>query len=497
MIEKARLAMRQIDHVFVLMLENRSFDHFFGLSGRPGIPRPADPDFRPGATDRSVVDPPHEFEDVRAQVHGGAMSGFSQTAKQAFSPHDIPVITQLAQEFLLFDNWYSSLPGPTWPNRFFVHAASSGGLAASPSALDDLTAVTLPSAAFKFQHGTIFDRLSSAGKKWRIYHGDVHPQVLSVEGMVAKSFNPEFFRPLYPEGNASGFAADLQGDGYDVAYTFIEPNYAIQLFSQFVQGDSQHPRGLVSAGEGLVKFVYETIRNSSVWQNSLLLITWDEHGGFFDHVPPPPAIPPGDTATNRARAGPNSPEFGFDVLGVRVPAILVSPWVSRGVLGSKVFPGSTFDHTSVISSLRANFGLGEPITHRDAAAPNWWSALNAQPRTGLDAGPHALAAVQSVTTPAPAALGMVREPVAHGGQQKPDPFIEGVALIALDLDRFVSQQKATPTLATQVFQKPPLANSVPPTAQVAGADLNLKLLSYIQQVDAKVLTHKESLKGKP
>ena len=488
--------MTQIDHVFVLMLENRSFDHFFGLSGRAEIPRPTEPDFKPGATDRSAADMPHEFEDVRAQVNGGAMNGFSHDSKLAFSPIDIPIVTQLAAEFVLFDNWHSSLPGPTWPNRFFVHAASSGGLAASPKALDNLTAVTLPSAAFTFQNGTIFDRLSAAGKKWRVYHGDVHPQVLALEGMVSKSFNSDLFRPIYPAAHASDFAADLNAGGYDVAYTFIEPNYAIELFSQFVRGDSQHPRGLVSSGEGLIKFVYETIRNSSVWLNSIFLIVWDEHGGFFDHVPPPPAVPPGDAATNRERAGPDSPEFGFDSYGVRVPALLVSPWVSKGGLGSKLFPTSTFDHSSVIASLRAHFSLGGPITERDATAPSWTGAINTEPRTGLDAGPSVLAAVQH-TAAALTAVISIEEPLGHGAVSAPDPFIEGVALIALDLDRYVSQQKATATLATREFQEQVLTKSLRIAARAAGADFNLQMLAYIKQVDAKVLAHKEDLKGKP
>jgi phospholipase C len=155
--------------------------------------RPADPGFGPGAADRSAVAVPHEFEDIQRQVAQGAMTGFSPYAKRAFQPPDIPVLTQLAQEFLLFDNWHSSLPGPTWPNRFFVHAASSGGLAASPTAFGSTTGVILPSAAFEFEHGTIFDRLAAAGQKWRVYQGDVHPQVLAIEGMVKKSFDPDLF----------------------------------------------------------------------------------------------------------------------------------------------------------------------------------------------------------------------------------------------------------------------------------------------------------------
>src|SRR5215831_16578142 len=98
--------MSAVDHVFVLMLENRSFDHFFGLSGRPFVPRPADPDFMPGAMDRSD-DPLHEFENVQTQIAGGTMSGFDKAAKLAYTPAQIPIVTQLADEFVLFDNWFS------------------------------------------------------------------------------------------------------------------------------------------------------------------------------------------------------------------------------------------------------------------------------------------------------------------------------------------------------------------------------------------------------
>ena len=89
--------MATVDHVFVLMLENRSFDHFFGLSGRPSIPKPDDPEFGPGATDRAAVDPPHEFQDVQKQLAGTAMSGFDKEAKVAFEPPQIPVISQLPE----------------------------------------------------------------------------------------------------------------------------------------------------------------------------------------------------------------------------------------------------------------------------------------------------------------------------------------------------------------------------------------------------------------
>ncbi|GAC1410161.1 MAG: alkaline phosphatase family protein [Burkholderiaceae bacterium] len=487
--------MGQIDHVFVLMLENRSFDHFFGLCEAPGVPRPTDPLFGPGASDRSSTDLPHEFADVQAQVAAGAMTGFSPYARLAFLPPAIPVVSHLAQEFLLFDNWHSSLSGPTWPNRFFVHAASSGGLAGSPSAFNTSTAVILPWESFKFQNGTVFDRIEKVGKRWRVYHGDMHPQVLALDGMVAKSFNEDLFRPLYPADHASDFAADLDSGTYDVDYTFIEPDYAIGITSQFADGDSQHPRGLVSAGEGLIKLVYESIRNSNIWEKSALLVVWDEHGGFYDHVKPPAATPPGDAPTNAHRAGENPPTFGFDTFGVRVPALLISPWVRKGSLGSTASPGKTFDHSSVISSLREQFALGEQITARDGAAPTWTTALSGPLRTGANAPPTKL----NKTTAAPLAArlaGSVAQEPAVAPAQRPDPFIEGVALIALDLDRYVSQQQATQTIASEAFVKQVRMATFRTSAEEGGADFRLQLLAYIKQVDAKVVAHKGAMNAK-
>jgi phospholipase C len=121
--------MAKIEHVFVLMLENRSFDHFFAFSGLPGVPQaPASFNFVPGAPNRLTTDPPHEFESVRDQVNGGAMTGFAGVGLQGFVPSALSTLIKLAQNSLFFDNWFSSMPGPTWPNRLFAHAGSSAGL---------------------------------------------------------------------------------------------------------------------------------------------------------------------------------------------------------------------------------------------------------------------------------------------------------------------------------------------------------------------------------
>jgi len=488
--------MTTVDHIFVLMLENRSFDHFFGLSGRASIPRPSDPAFGPGATDRASFDPPHEFADVQAQIAGG-MGGFAPAAKLAFQRSQVPVISQLADEFVLFDNWYASVPGPTWPNRFFVHAASSGGLATSPTQFQASGSVILPKSAFQFQKGTIYDRLTATQKQWRVYHGDVHPQVLAVPGMVKEYLNgSDHFCPTYDSGpHFSDFATDVSRATYEPAFTFIEPDYAIQILSQFRNGDSDHPLGLVSAGERLIKYVYESLRNSPLWSRSALLITWDEHGGFYDHVIPPQATPPGDAPLNRPTDG-SDPGFQFDRLGVRVPALLISPLAPKGKLGSELFPGKFFDHSSVIKSVFDNFGLGAPLTARDGAAPSWLAGLTVGARAGAGDGPVTLSIAPPVAIPTAKATKATKAAEAST-QVDVDGFLAGTALIALDLDREMAKKPGVAAVANLAPQTLPQYEAAR-LASVSDPHFRLQLLQYINQVAvrAQVVRLKAKL-GKP
>lgn len=370
------MAKNPIAHVFVLMLENRSFDHLYGLSGLYGIPPPP-PAFglRPGATDVLASDPPHEFDDVANQLAGGAMTGFPKfggpAAMQGFEAGRNPVLQQLAQAGVLMDNWFSSMPGPTWPNRFFAHAASSGGLDNSPGNVDVWQAMNSPLYSYKFQNGHLFDRLLRHGQSWRIYKGDSFPQVLALQGMVDKRLDRTYFR------NFSDFKADMTAANL-AAYTFIEPQY--DGFNQFANGNSQHPLGSISAGERLIRDTYNSIFQNEVGSSSVLLVTWDEHGGFFDHVAPPAATPPGDDQSlNRARAS-KPRNFAFDRLGLRVPALLISPWLPCG-LGSTVFGGRIFEHSSIVRSVRETFQSGDALTQRDATASSWNTAFLSTPRT--------------------------------------------------------------------------------------------------------------------
>ena len=421
----------RIQHVFCLMLENRSFDHMLGFSGITGTDAssgshthihglnplglrsavesfqtnsiggivkkegrswpPSSPisvrelltsnsfggksyGVQQGADYTMPLDPGHEFLEVLEQLcgpgaaypFGGAYppvlnSGFvasyhARVAQDDEVPQDnlveimkcysssnqLPVLTALAEEFVVCDNWHASMPGPTWPNRFFAHGASSGGLDHSPLSVDIVKWKTV--SGFEFKNGTIFDRMNDSNTKWRIYAGDEFPVVGALEGIGLTDIH-----------GYDDFAEDVAQPDYPISYTFIEPNYG-HFLGDYKCGTSQHPQDDVTRGEALIKATYEAIRNSPLWNASLLIITWDEHGGFYDHLPPPAAVPPGDTAPGDTY---NKYGFTFEQYGPRVPAVVISPLIPRNLIDHRLY-----DHASIPATLEKCFGL-KSLTQRD------------------------------------------------------------------------------------------------------------------------------------
>lgn len=234
----------------------------------------------------------------------------------------------------------------------------------------------------------------------------------------------------------TGFAADLQSP-YTYQYTFIEPNYG-DITSTYAGGSSQHPMDDVYGGEGLIKAVYEAIRNSPVWDTSLLIITYDEHGGFYDSVVPPAAVPPDDGSPSTY----NQWGFTFNQLGVRVPAVVVSPWIAAQTVDQTVY-----DHASVPATIERLFGL-PALTARDAAAKDVTALFTqAQPRTDAPttlnnpAPPAARAADMSPD----AAQALLSEPIPESGD------LPGFLQIALktDLELSATAQERDEALARQ------------------------------------------------
>lgn len=435
-----------IQHVFVLVLENRSFDHMLGIStardaeglqaGRgidavSGVPTSIDGPsnqtndhggqtfkIKAGAPYWLPVDPPHEFCDVKLSLASTAIQGDPNddtcsysgvyppitlagfvdnyankaayepdaalkaaaeadlgTVLACFTAAQVPAISSLAKEFAVCDSWFSSLPGPTWPNRFFLHAATSGGLDNSPGT-GSVIASQLD--GYNFSNGTIYDALDSKELNWRIYHGDAFPQVAALAGMDLATMVSNYH-------GLDDFAADLQNSDFDAAYTFIEPDYG-HLFTHsgnFQCGNSQHPLDDVTRGDALIKYVYEAIRGSPHWESSLLVVTYDEHGGFYDHVAPPGATAPGDIEDPDN----NKHGFLFDQLGVRVPAIVISPLIPalhpKGARDQNcnLIDHTRYDHGSLLATIEEIFGLS-PLTNRDATANRFSHLLSlAVPRT--------------------------------------------------------------------------------------------------------------------
>jgi len=429
-IKKANQA---IKHVFVLMLENRSFDHMLGVlkypateieTGLPTTLKGLDQTFTNShggvlfnteakAGPVMTNDPAHEFEDVVQQLCGATAvypqggpyppinnSGFVDNfaGSQNVSPRagaanlgdvmlgydtetKLPVLTALAKEFAVCDNWFSSLPGPTWPNRFFVHGASSAGLEHSPGAGEIIKWDVL--SGFRFPNGSIFDRLKQRfpGKNaFRIYKGTKKPLIGSIPCVAALHGIH-----LGDARSYDNFSTDLTPD-YPFPYTFIEPNYGNFLTGGFSGGNSQHPRDDVRSGEELIRKTYLAIRNSPLWLSSLLIITYDEHGGFFDHVAPGAVVAPGDGADARF----NKSGFAFDQYGVRVPALVISAYTPKSGISHRLY-----DHSSIPATLESLFGM-DPLTKRDAQANDLTSlAALAEPRTDppLDLPPLGVPAI--------------------------------------------------------------------------------------------------------
>jgi phospholipase C len=378
-----------IEHIFVLMLENRAFDHMLGFSEIQGrdaetgsatqvngltgiesnvfngstylVSKPADTVM--------PVDPGHEFTNVLEQLsgqgtnypRGGAYppidnSGFvasyaasgGSTAPgeimKCFAPDQLPVLVALAEEFAICDNWHASVPGPTWPNRMFVHAASAGGLDHSPSNQEIVEWETI--GGFQFKAGSIFDALKQKGVSYRLYGGDDFPMVAALKGIS-----------LFDIHHYSTFASDLAESRFPHNYVFIEPSY--DVLNEYRNSTSQHPLTDVTLGENLIKETYEALRKSAIWETSVLIITWDEHGGFYDHVAPTTAVAPGDSDANGKYS-----QFGFtfEQYGPRVPAVVVSPLIPKNKIDHRLY-----DHASIPAMIEALYGVS-PLTARDRQA---------------------------------------------------------------------------------------------------------------------------------
>ena len=338
-----------IEHVVLLLMENHSFDQMLGClddvhEGLDGVRNTASKSnddgkghtFLPLATrERQMqLDPNHGHQAVLSQMEGGN-SGFvrsfvndyprsSLAARQdvmGYYPRGfLPALHTLGSQFIVCDKWFSSLPGPTWPNRYFALTGTSMGQVEMPSGLDALN----PKWYTEQDQDTLFDRLNAGNKSWKIYFYDFPASLLlknqrRAENLAHYHRFDTFFHDA--AGPADAFPQ----------FVLIEPKY----FGE-AQNDDHPPHNIMKA-EKLIADTYNALRsNQALWEHTLLVILYDEHGGFYDHVPPP---------SNAVAPDEHTGSFDFTRLGVRVPAILVSPWCDAGVCHAQ------FDHCSLLKYL--------------------------------------------------------------------------------------------------------------------------------------------------
>lgn len=329
-----------IKTVVVLVMENRSFDHLLGWlkstrpeidgltgseSNRISVSDPGSPEVFV-SDDAFFVDsdPGHSFQAIREQIFGSTdtsanpapMNGFVQqaasmgdamprTAMSGFNPTRVPVYAALANEFAVMDRWFASVPASTQPNRFFVHSATSHG--ATSNVRKDLI--------HGFPQKTIFDSLDENGLSFGIYYQNI-PATLFFTSLRRLKHIFKF------HSYALKFKLHARL-GKLPNYVVLEQRY---FDSELVPANDDHPSHDVAAGQRFVKEVYETLRASPQWNETAFLITYDEHGGFYDHVPTPVSGVPSPDGIR----GPDPFYFEFDRLGVRVPTILISPWIDKG-----------------------------------------------------------------------------------------------------------------------------------------------------------------------
>jgi phospholipase C len=417
-----------LDHVVVLMFENRSFDNLLGRLYQPGevmsfegvtgkdLSNPI-PDWVSDQGPHGAVvpygvapdmntpspDPGEEYQHVNTQLHGiidpltnrgvlaakmappynapadllreptmdgfvadyistftaemGRQPGYTEYAQimTGYTPAQLPVTSALARGFATFDHWFCEVPSQTFANRSFFHAGTSSGFVVNMA----------PAESFPVHNTaeTIFERLDQQGLSWRVYCDP--PSHMSLTGIIHAPRLWEHFRTRFV--TTDQFLQDC-ADGTLPTYSFIEPNLLYghndmhPAFEALFHDTLIDPPSSLLGGEALLAKVYNAIRTatsdtgSNAW-NTLLLITFDEHGGTYDHVPPPVVPAP---QTGRA---PGQMGFVFQRSGVRIPAIAISPWIPA----QTVVTGG-YRNTSVIATLRRRWQLGPPLTERDAIA---------------------------------------------------------------------------------------------------------------------------------
>lgn len=433
-----------IEHFVILMLENRAFDHIFGyrqsVNGLQGNesnlldPSKPESDSNPafqvsnGApyTVLAGEGPGHSFNAANTQLcnnkngpsaanpsaNNGFVSSYHtelvyadkvkdpsnaviQVVMDAFAPASLPSINALADAFCVCDNWYSEVPGPTQPNRLYVHAATSFGFA-----LNVWTQT--------FDAPTIYNRLQDAGYSWALYYYDDN-DLAEFTAASSETANIKLFDQSFMNDVKAGALPN---------YTFIDPRFVNATGDP---ANSQHAPQDARYGDNFIADVYEALRaNEALWSKTALIVLYDEHGGFYDHVIPPSTGVPNPDGINSPPPGNKlsyAPTFTFDRLGFRVPVVIASPWVKAGRVDS-----TQYQHTSILATVKKLFGWDQFLTKRDASAKTFehlFAELSAPrtdtpqtlPRVDVTQAAVAAASATDITNPANQPLDQTQQAV--------------------------------------------------------------------------------------
>ncbi|XP_002884392.2 non-specific phospholipase C5 [Arabidopsis lyrata subsp. lyrata] len=394
--QKGSVSSYPIKTIVVLVQENRSFDHTLGwfkelnreIDGVVKSDLKFNPVLSSDQNSHNIVfgdqsqyvdpNPGHSIRDIYEQVFGkpwdsvhpdpnpgpAKMSGFAQNAERkmkgmssavmnGFKPDALPVYKELVQKFAICDRWFASVPGATQPNRLFVHSATSHGTTNNERKL----------LIEGFPQKTIFESLDEAGFTFGIYY-QCFPTTLFYRNLRKLKYLTRF------HDYGLQFKKDCK-EGKLPNYVVVEQRW-YDLLSNPANDD--HPSHDVSEGQKLVKEVYEALRSSPQWNEILFIITYDEHGGFYDHVPTPvDGVPNPDGIL-----GPPPYNFEFNRLGVRVPAFFISPWIEPGTIihgPSGPYPMSQYEHSSIPATVKKIFKLRNFLTKRDSWAGTFESVI--------------------------------------------------------------------------------------------------------------------------
>ena len=353
----------QVEHIIIYMQENHSFDSYFGMldigdgytldgQGVPtnSCPNPNDgnapfPVFRADQGCQIGPGVSQSWNATHKEYNGGAMDGFmfngNTNSMKYWDESFLPFYYDLARTFVLCDRWFASTPCQTYPNRRYLQAATSVGLVST----DPQAVIASPDAP----NGTIWDRLNDHGISWRDYAFDL-PDVLLFPKVQAQNKDKIKNIPQFLADCASGNLPQV---------SIVSPG-----FERYTE---ENPHD-VQLGEAYSARIINAVMDSPAWEKTVMFFTYDEHGGFYDHVPPPPAVAP-DSIPPNISVPPDEPG-GFDMYGFRVPSFVISPFAKANTVSS-----TTYDHTSILKFIETKFNLGA-LTFRDANANDLLDALD-------------------------------------------------------------------------------------------------------------------------